>query len=92
MKVIIGGTRYVPERYKAVASETFSQLILDARQLSGESIKDAAGAIGISYGTLRKLEVEDSDPRLSTLLAVLDHYDIDFNEIKQAEREDQSNG
>ena len=59
----------------------FGRLVRESRQRHGWSLFRAAEYCGICDKSLEKIELGDTDPRLSTVLKIADALEIDLGEL-----------
>ena len=81
MEVVIDGVRFVPcirPRRKA----SLAELVREGRERKQESLDEAAGLTGMTKGHLWEIEKGNcSDPGLSKVIALVEHFGIDFDHI-----------
>lgn len=85
MIVEIDGKRFVPEQTGKLRRQPFSELITHARNVTGESLDEAATAIGITKSYLWELEQGGSQPTLPLVQMILRHYGLRFEQIDTAQ-------
>ena len=62
-------------------TQQFGRLVRESRQRRGWSLFRAAEFCGICDKSLEKIELGDTDPRLSTVLKIADALEIDLGEL-----------
>ena len=68
---------------------TFSEHLIFLREKSGITQKKVAEALGISVHAYQRFEYAEQEPRLSTLTALADFYDLTLDELVCRERRGQ---
>ena len=64
----------------------FSENIRLLREKKSARQEDIAKEIGVSTHTYQKYEYEQQEPRMSTLIALADYFDISLDELVGRER------
>ena len=59
----------------------FSRIYLKLRQERGLKQSDVALSIGVTSALIRTYEYGKSEPRMSTLIALADFYDLSLDEL-----------
>jgi transcriptional regulator with XRE-family HTH domain len=81
--VVIDGTRYIAERPQRLDRRPLAALVAEARAANGQSLEQAARAIGSTKSHMLAIE-RGTAPRLPMLQKLLRHYGILFDEIADA--------
>lgn len=59
----------------------FQEKIIQLRNINGILQKDLAKELGLTLHTYQRFEYGEQEPRMSTLIALADFYDISLDEL-----------
>lgn len=82
MEVIINNRRYLPVRESTQHKRKLSELVREARQRKGETLRTAADGIGIAYAYLQGMESgRHPNPPFATVVKLAVYYGFDLDDI-----------